>query len=519
MLPRLAMTTYTMQPSLAVPAGASVEAAARPQLSPAALANLRAEVLLRLIETMLRHMPRAGETNPGRDLMETLLAVLKTLPGREGGGGRKLADLLARLPPELRPSVEKLIGTVLSSMPTRSLVEVVRHPNGPEARKLAAFLSVSLKADTPATLRAEDKPRPLGLNAQQLAAVGRHNPQQAGQPAQLLGDVRALQTMLKRIFDFDGGGKSRPATTRTLETTANRPELATPNRLSAGENAAQRSGQPVSTPTTRADNPLPVEIAEPAIRHDGSAEKTETTTTVVRRDDMPARTQVANAAGQALARSVLQAVTRDMAPALLMPAVAQLLENLSLEEANFIRSLLERPLEPVSKTGLALFATEDSEQAEMAPESGKVRTVTAQATPALQEAHAEAEEPLPLPTPTLQAREALQAALADATPERLLAAAILREGIPLAFVPYLPAEEDLDWSEGRESGEEDETANEEHGDDAEAGGEAGEDTAFEAFGEEPEADDMAKRREKIADMVGVIEPGLVFYQKLGDYWT
>ena len=31
--------------------------------------------------------------------------------------------------------------------------------------------------------------------------------------------------------------------------------------------------------------------------------------------------------------------------------------------------------------------------------------------------------------------------------------------------------------------------------------------------------DMAKRREKTAEMVGVIEPGLVLYQKLGDYWT
>ena len=36
---------------------------------------------------------------------------------------------------------------------------------------------------------------------------------------------------------------------------------------------------------------------------------------------------------------------------------------------------------------------------------------------------------------------------------------------------------------------------------------------------EPESADMARRREKTAEMVGVIEPGLAFYQKLGDYWT
>ena len=89
MLPRMATTTDTVQPSLAVPAGASVEAAARPQLSAAALANLRAEVLLRLIETMLKHMPRTGEANPGRDLLETLLAVLKALPGLEGAAAPK----------------------------------------------------------------------------------------------------------------------------------------------------------------------------------------------------------------------------------------------------------------------------------------------------------------------------------------------------------------------------------------------------------------------------------------------
>jgi hypothetical protein len=131
---------------------------------------------------------------------------------------------------------------------------------------------------------------------------------------------------------------------------------------------------------------------------------------------------------------------------------------------------------------------------------------------------AEPDDTLAMP----QAREALhalQAALADVTPERLLSAAILREGIPLAFVPYLPAEEDLDWPEGRERGEEDESANEEHGDEEQAGGEAGEDATFDADGEESEAADMAKRREKTAEMVGVIEPGLVFYQKLGDYWT
>ncbi|GAA4168824.1 hypothetical protein [Shinella granuli] len=517
MLPRLAMTSDTVQPSLAAPASASVEAAAKPQPSAAALANLRAEVLLRLIEIMLKHMPRTGEASQGRDLLETLLAVLKALPGREGEGGRKLADILAKLPPELRPSVEKLIGTVLSSMPTRSLVEVLRNPSGPEAQKLAALLSTSLKADMPAALQTESQPKPLRLNAQQLAAVGRHSLQQAGQPAQLLGDARALQTMLKRIFDFDGS-KPRPATARALETAAGRLALAVPTRLPVGENTTAQSGQPISTPTAKAGNPLPVEATEPSVRHNGGAEESESATPSVKREDMPARAQVSSAVGQALARSVLQAVTRDMAPAVLMPAVAQLLENLTPEEANFIRFLLERPLDPTGEADPALLMTDGDEQAEMAPETGKARATPAQAASTQPEQAAAPDEPLPMPQ-AREALQALQAALADVTPERLLSATLLREGIPLAFVPYLPAEEDLDWSEGRERGEEDEAANKGDGDDGEAGGEAGEDAAFETSGEEPEADDMAKRREKTAEMVGVIEPGLVFYQKLGDYWT
>ena len=517
MLPRLATTTDTAQPSLAVPAGASIEAAARPQLSAAALANLRAEVLLRLIETLLKHMPRTGEANPGRDLLETVLTVLKILPGREGEGGRKLADLLARLPPDLRPSVEKLIGTVLSSMPTRSLVAVVRDPNGPQAQKLAAFLSASLKADTPAALRPEGQSKPVGLDARQLAAVGRHSPQQADQPLQLAGDARTLQTMLKRLFDFDGG-RPHPATARALETLTARLELAVPNRLPAGENATPRGGQSVPAPAAGAGDPQPVEAGEPAIRHtDGNVEG-ESATPAVKREDVPARAQVANTAGQALARSVLQAVTRDLAPALLMPAVAQLLANLTPEEANFIRSLLERPLEPAGEADPARLALGDGEPAEGAPEAGKARAATTQATSALPAQAAEPDDILPMPQ-AREALQALQAALADVTPERLLSTPLLREGIPLAFVPYLPAEEDLDWTEGRQREEEDETAHEDGGDGEAPDGEAGEDAAFEAPGEEPEAADMERRREKTAEMVGVIEPGLVFYQKLGDYWT
>ena len=59
------------------------------------------------------------------------------------------------------------------------------------------------------------------------------------------------------------------------------------------------------------------------------------------------------------------------------------------------------------------------------------------------------------------------------------------------------------------------------GEDDEAGEEDGDAPQEDQGGGEPEPEspDMARRREKTAEMVGVIEPGLVFYQKLGDYWT
>lgn len=122
----------------------------------------------------------------------------------------------------------------------------------------------------------------------------------------------------------------------------------------------------------------------------------------------------------------------------------------------------------------------------------------------------------------MPARPAAQpATVVDVTPDRLLPAAMPRDGIPLAFVPYLPAEEDLEWSENT-SPEDDEAADEDAaGDEAEGEGEsaAQQDAEAGSSDDEPESADMARKREKTAEMVGVIEPGLVFYQKLGDYWA
>nr|WP_298099548.1 hypothetical protein [uncultured Shinella sp.] len=585
MLPRVAPTTGTTQPTPALAAGAAVDAAVKPPLSAAALANLRAEVVLRLIETLLKHMPRTGEASPNRDLLETLLTVLKTLPGREGESGRKLADLIAKLPPEMRPAVEKLISTVLSAVPTRTLVEIVRNPNGPEAQKLATLLATNLTAEDRHTTEGHtaSAQKPAALTAQQLAVVGRHSLQQAAQMAQLLsGDARTLQAMLKRVFDFDGGSKPRPVTGQPAETMASTGKIekaATPQKAESAvktETAAtaakvETTGKAETHPTTTARSELAGTIRQPnetpalqrtpegrplttapvpALADDhplvdaienakpqqvDAQEPEDSASTTVRREEPSVRQPLTNTAGQALARSVLQAVARDLPPALLTEAVIHLVENLSPEEATFLRTLLERPLDFVlppdaelKETGLPPVAEPEAEtiaaaeqdvdmasadvpeeMARLRPDPTQTASVPARPAPVL------AEEIRPAQRLAENATAQTQAA---AQPDLALPTVVAREGVPLAFVPYLPAEEDLEWSENREA-DEDEATDDEDGtaDDQDSGEENPDDTA--ADGNEPETPDMARRREKTAEMVGVLEPGLVFYQKLGDYWT
>lgn len=581
MLPRVAQTTGTTPSTPALTVGASVDAANKPPLSAAALANLRAEVVLRLIETLLKHMPHTSEPSPNRDLLETLLTVLKTLPGRDGESGRKLTDLIAKLPPEMRPAVEKLIGTVLSAMPTRTLVEIVRNPNGPEAQKLATLLATNLTAeDRHATEgHTASAQKPAALTAQQLAVVGRHSLQQAAQMAQLLsGDARSLQSMLKHVFDFDGSSKARTVTTQPVQTagtaekaaSTTRAESAVKTETTATAAKAEPTGKAETRATTTArvelanairqpnetstlqrtpegrstvtvpvpaltDTPLPEEAVESTKRQQVDAQKPENTTPgAVKHEEPAARQTLANTPGQALARSVLQAVARDLPPTLLTEAVIHLVENLSPEEATFLRTLLERPLDFVlppdaelKDTGLppavepeaeAIATVEqdaDMAGADLPEDAARLRPDMAQtASASARQAPVLAEEIRPAQrlaeNATVQAQAAAQPDLALPTP-------VAREGIPLAFVPYLPAEEDLEWSQTRDA-EEDEATDEDGADrEQDDSEENAADTADD--GDAPETPDMARRREKAAEMAGVIEPGLVFYQKLGDYWT
>ncbi len=99
-----------------------------------------------------------------------------------------------------------------------------------------------------------------------------------------------------------------------------------------------------------------------------------------------------------------------------------------------------------------------------------------------------------------------------------------RDGLAVPFVPYLPAQDDLETEDRRRrepSGDEEDTSDTagENGSDGEtAGGDAGEGAEGQAA-DEADTPEMARRRQKIDDLVGPPDPGFAFYQKLGEYWT
>lgn len=538
MPPHGALTTGALQPALAPQASAPVDAGTvRPQPSATTLANLKAEVLLRLVEAMLRHLPRGQEAGAKRSLLETLLSALKALPGREAENARRLADLLAKLPPEARPSVEKLIGTVLSSLPTRSLAEILRNPNGPEAQKLANLLMKGLAAvgngENPAGT-AEHPHRLPGLTTQQLAAVGRHSAQASQSGLPLAADTRSLQAALKRIFDLDGT-KPRPTIGRD-----GTPSLGAQTAASSGSFAdVARKGSPLAERDTRPEARLPA-----AAGRDGEqASKSITPAEVpaaeaegleAQRGEGIARSQAAQPA-QGSARAILQAVLREAPPEVVRAVVADMLAHLSEEETQVLRALLEQPLDdasgseaepadlptPQTSEETAAETAEGSsdgasepQQAEQGPRRGETAVP---ATPALRETP-DQEEIRPIPRATADAAPA--AAAADARPELALFVAPVRESVPYAFVPYPTAADEAEQVAPEESEEEQAADEEQDGEATEDGEESTtEDSSQDEATIPQESADMERRREKAAEMVGVMEPGLVFYQKLGDYWT
>lgn len=497
MLPRLASVNGTLQPSLAPQTVAPVEAA-RPPLSAAALADLRAELLLRLIETMLRHIPRGPGGAAGRDLLEALFAALKSLPGREGESGRRLADLLSRLPAELRPAAEKLVNAALSAMPARNLAGILRNPETPEAHRLAVLLAANLPVagddEAPAPARA---PRFSGLTVPQLDAMNRHG---SGAPTQAAAsEPRASQAALQRLFDPDGD-RAPPPAGRTTAEPPRQPGTATVERAPA-ERTDPR-------PPAEAGRGEPVAQAPRA----GQGESIRTAPKSEAAENAPARPDA------------MQAAARKTSPEPPMQALVRLVEKLTEEDVQILRVLLDKPLDaatgparPVRDGALPVPADAGPEThaasirpGEAEPEPAQARREPDAAPAAVHRPPAAVEEPR-AGIRTQQPEAATVPAPAEAAPTVSLP---LREGIPAAFVPYLIDDDALDLSEAEEAAEEEET------DEDEGGGQgAKEQEEPQADAEEPEPADMAGRRRKTDDLLGAREPGLDFAVRPGDYWT
>ncbi|MCP8896762.1 hypothetical protein KYK29_17695 [Shinella daejeonensis] len=498
MLTQTAPAIGTTPSSTAVPvettAGARSEPPA-PAIAPAiALAGIRAEMLLRLFEALIGRMPEEGgrDNAAGRPLLEALIAALKSLPEAGDKGRRPLFELLVRLPPNLRPAAETLVRTLLSSMPTRTLMEAWRAPDTPKAQKLIALLSERLAAQgnregeiAPAGAR---RPPATGLTIQQLAALdGRTGQQTANTQPAPSADARALQNALVRLFEMEGG------------------------RLQSSRfHSAPAGGEKAAPPT-----PARVSGQEPAARPTESGHAGERAPVAPRQDHAtvaPVRNGTAEPALPAAKADRMQAADHPAerlphtAPRLasqgaLQQAVVRFIASLPPKDAQFLRLLLEKPLDMGGEPKARPMAGGPA-----APLTGTGDAVERPARPAAKTPE----------TASADLREMPAAARRD--PVTTTQAVPLREGVPLAYVPYLPAEDDPDWDAVEDARNEED---EDPGGDTDDGGEPDDDERPDdaADATASESPDMAQRRRKTEEMVGTQEPGLSFYRTLGDYWA
>ncbi len=571
MLPRIATSITVPIPSPTEPAGNGAPDAARPVLSAEALANLRAAVLLRLLEAMMRQIERGGDGTGGgnsgnngnsgvsRQLLDALFSALKTLPPRGGAGEdatRNLANLIARLPAELRPSTEKLLTAVLASTPTRTLMEVIRNPGGPDAQRLAhALLSAAAQSG------GEDGPvaRPPQLfspAAAQLATAGRREEEAIPARREDNVDSRSLQAALQRLFDGEKESNIGAPTRSPLP--VRQEDASTPPRKPVPEETV-RTLQPAPRPATEAQAPVREDARAPGrpaaeVNRPLSTMDTPVQNTVGREViEGPAQTTNVRGAVSAQAGGTVPAsVGREQEG--MMRLIAGVIANLSDDEALVLRLLLQAPLpdEPDMPSLQIPTPPEGDEQPERLPKAANTaQAPVAEATPArapeqapadaVKERAAPAAASLTLPadaddTQAGQPRAFGQGettparppavALPDQLTERPPLPAMMREGLAIPFVPYLPAADDLETREARrkdeteedESTTEDEDAPDDRPQDEDAG-----DGDAQGDGQQPsgQADtpDMERRRRKVEELVGPPDPGFAYYQKLGEYWT
>lgn len=528
MLPRIATSVQMPPPQEQGEAGAG----ARPAPSPEALANLRAALLLRLIEAMMRQFEQGGgdlgDNGSGtRQLLELLFAAMKELPaggGRSNEAWRRLTAILSRVPAEMRPAIERLLTAAISTAPTKVLMEALRSPQGPQAQRLAqALLSAGDRASgSPAVAGAGQ--RVSAVNAQWLvsASVAR---QDAGSPTGrgASGEERSVQSALRRLFE--GGSGARPREAEPTDGVAGAPR------------PAQETARPVLLPDSRVDGAV-----EPRRQAEGSQPANRPQVHLADRGGSapagPADSESARgerAAG--VEPKILTGEARVKQDVLRL--IARTISSLTEDDVLILRLLLQAPLSELpseaSEPRRSAAGTQPGQPsashpgardagASAQPGAGMPAQVAADARPTAAPSPQPGVDTMPADVADrgddAPVRIAANAgALPERAAERPMPAPMLREGLAAAFVPYLPAQEELEANDrpAREEADEEELSEE-----------AGDGGADERDAEEEPADqqqaaeadpDLARRRRKLEELAGPPDPGFVFYQRLGDYWT
>ena len=542
MLPRIALPVTAPVPPSQEPVTSPLSGHGR--MTPEALANLRAAVLLRLLEAMMRQIERSGDGNDAAvQLLGVLFEALKELPGRNGGedeASRRLTNLLGRLPPELRPRMERLLAAAFSGVPTRVLMEIIRNPGGPDAGRLAQTLLKA--ADGMAGVERSPPTRGSELSAARflppaiLRNEGPYLPPEAANGAS--GDGRALQAALRRLF----GGGTEPHSGRMMQaggsdaaaspTTLRNPDEA-PERPRGGERVNDRQGEggsPANANRSGGYGTVPAgrrleadALPRTAIGSSRDAGKTAGAPQHLPPDITP------GAAAQVLGRAGHDGMLRLM---------AHIVAKLSEDDALILRLILQAPL-PDSAASAELPLPEANEEAEArragaGAQAGGAKGSGLPADPASKAAQGNVDaasatavserkdDAEPLPKSGAGAAGGEQSARAatgapigpDRPAERLPMAIIGREAMPVPFVPYPPSQDDVVTRKDAGRDEDDEAMADDRGDEENEKQDARRDEGDEPSEQEADADPA-----RTADAHDAPDPGFAFYRNLGDDWA
>lgn len=523
MLPRIATPVTVPTPSPQEHAG-EAGTIQRPSLSAESLANLRAAVVLRLLEAMRHHIEQGDKGpsdagNAARQLLDILFEAMNGIPygdGKTNEAARRLALLLARLPAEARPAMERLLTTVISAAPTRVLMEIIRSPGGPEAQRLALALLTAAGRIAPAENQSSNTSAQRFATVETQLIASAMNPRKEGTlqtgRSGPTGDGRSLQAALIRLFE----GAIEP-----------HPEQGAPDEMASGTTRSPRAShseaQHVQT-SQRSGISAPIHVGAEKQETQADGGIAETFDGSADIDDSSA-----TRAGEATAKQPLREVraTQDG----MLRRISAIVANLSEDDALVLRLILQAPLPELPAPGVAErrpantsvptsgSLADSSDLAFAAEREQSDEAVAARTKPASRPGESSDSSQAEPDRNEAAARTAANAgALPERPAERALAPAVMRDGVPVAFVPYLPAQDEVEVPEMPrvDEGEEEELSEDSGG--SETGQGDSDDEAPNEQLEQEDDPDLERRRQKVERFVSPPGPGDAFYQKLGDYW-